>query len=121
FPWLDGALIDLTVWSASAHQALTGGGNEAVKENLRLLAAAGKLAEVRIPVIPGFSDGVDNVASTAAFLAGLRRDIPLRLQRFRSHGTRGITSQWPRPDNEMMDSLAAAARATGLLHVIQSR
>lgn len=120
-PWLDGALVDLKVWDDSRHRDLTGAGNADVKENLRRLAALGKLAEVRVPVIPGFSDTAENMAATADFVAGLDPGIPVRLQRFRPHGTRGAARHWSPPTDDDMDRWAALARSAGLAAVSRSR
>lgn len=120
-PWLDGALVDLKVWDEERHRDLTGAGNELVKENLRRLAALGKLAEVRVPVIPGYSDTVENMAAVARFVAKLDPAIPLRLQRFRTHGTIGVARHWPSPTDATMDRLLAVARSAGVAEVVRSR
>lgn len=120
-PWLDGALIDLKVWESDRHRALTGVGNEQLKENLRRLAAAGKLAEVRMPVIPGFSDTTDHVGAAAAFLAGLDPAIPVKLLRFRAHGTQGAAAGWTPPEESLMADLVEVARGAGLRTVTRSR
>lgn len=120
-PHLDGVLVDIKVWDEERHQALTGVSGEPVKANLRRLAALGKLTEVRAPVIPGYSDSSENMAAIAAFVRGLGPEIPLRLQRFRAHGTVGVARTWASPDDETMERLTAIARAAGLAAVSRSR
>jgi pyruvate formate lyase activating enzyme len=106
----DGFLADLKVFDEDRHRALTGSGNAEIKANLRRLAGAGKLAEVRVPIVPGFSDTEANMAATAAFVAGLDPAIPLRLQRFRPHGTRGVAQTWASPSDEVMAQLMKTAQ-----------
>lgn len=120
-PWLDGALVDLKTWEEGSHLKLTGASNSSVKQNLRRLAAAGRLAEVRLPVIPGYSDDLSTIATAAAFIAGIDPAIPLRLQRFRSHGTKGPAQAWTSPDDATLARLAEVARAAGLSSVTRSR
>lgn len=120
-PWLDGALVDLKVWESRQHRALTGMGNELLLESLRRLADAGKLAEVRMPVIPGFSDTAEHVRASAEFLAGLNPAIPVKLLRFRPHGTHGVASGWTSPEERLMAELVEVARVAGLRAVTRSR
>jgi pyruvate formate lyase activating enzyme len=120
-PWLDGALVDLKVWESDRHRALTGMGNELLKENLRRLVAAGKLAEIRMPIIPGFSDTAAHVQAAAAYLAELDPTTPVKLLRFRTHGTHGVAAGWTAPDEALMAELMDVARGAGLRVVTQSR
>ncbi|HWI64763.1 MAG TPA: YjjW family glycine radical enzyme activase [Symbiobacteriaceae bacterium] len=120
-PHIDGALVDLKVWDEDLHRQLTGEGNAVVKANLELLARAGKLTELRIPIIPGFSDTDANVAAVCAFAAALDPRIPVKLQRFRTHGTRGPAAGWQSPSDAGMARALEIARASGLVNVSQSR
>lgn len=120
-PWLDGALVDLKVWESDRHRALTGLGNELLKENLRHLAAARKLTEVRMPIIPGFSDTAEHVRAAAGYLADLDPAIPVKLLRFRTHGTHGVAAGWTSPEEGLMAELAEVARGAGLRVVTRSR
>lgn len=74
-----------------------------------------------MPVIPGYSDTVANMQAAAAFVAALGPGVPLRLQRFRPHGTRGPARHWAPPAEAAMDDLVRTARAAGLTDVIRSR
>lgn len=120
-PWLDGALVDIKVWDEALHRKLTGVSGLPVKENLRRLAELGKLVEAKLPIIPGFSDTPENVAAAASFLAGLNPEIPVKLLRFRAHGTTGPARDWPSPTDELLNELVAVAREAGLRKVTRSR
>jgi YjjW family glycine radical enzyme activase len=83
-PVLDGAMIDLKGWREPVHLALTGRGRERVLASLQLLAQAGKLAEVRLLLVPGRSDFLDATgaleeALTTFAVAGARAHPPQRL------------------------------------------
>lgn len=88
-PVLDGAMIDLKGWREPVHLALTGWGRERVLASLQLLAQAGKLAEVRLLLVPGRSDFLDATGALeealTTFLLSLG-PVPIRLNGFRHHG-----------------------------------
>ena len=63
-------LFDIKAADSERHRQLTGITNERILTNLRLLDRAGKKAEIRIPLIPGFND--DQMEMIAGILSGLR-------------------------------------------------
>jgi pyruvate-formate lyase-activating enzyme len=113
-------MIDLKVFDTQAHRELTGHGNERVKETIRFLAGYGKVHAVRLTVVPGRSDSLQNAADTARFIAGIDPHIRLRFLRFRAHGTRGEAVGWPSPSDEQLDQLVDAAKREGVLDVSRS-
>jgi pyruvate formate lyase activating enzyme len=119
-PVLDGAMIDLPVMDPEVHRGLTGQDNALVLQTIRFLAGYGKAYAVRVTVVPGYNDTVENAAATARFIAQLDPHIRLRFLRFRAHGTRGEAEEWQSPSDELMDQLVEAARAEGLLNVSRS-
>lgn len=68
----DLVLFDLKHADDERHRAGTGVGNALILENLRRLSAAGAHLVVRVPLVPGFNDGPDELARTAALVAALR-------------------------------------------------
>ena len=67
---VDFAFVDLKHMDAAAHEAKTGVSNAPILRNLRALARSswpGRLI-LRMPVIPGFNDSLDNAAATIAFM-----------------------------------------------------
>ena len=115
-PVLDGAMIDLKGWRESVHHSLTGQGRERVLASLRLLARAGKLAELRLLQVPGRSDFLDAGgeldAGLAAFLQTLG-PVPIRLNGFRHHGVRGEAMGWQEAAMEELDRLSNALKVKG--------
>ncbi|MCX4037324.1 YjjW family glycine radical enzyme activase [Aeromonas caviae] len=115
-PVLDGAMIDLKGWREPVHLALTGRGRERVLASLQLLAQAGKLAEVRLLMVPGRSDFLDATGALeealTAFLLSLG-PVPIRLNGFRHHGVRGEALSWPEAGSADLTVLANALKAKG--------
>ncbi|MCP1599297.1 YjjW family glycine radical enzyme activase [Aeromonas caviae] len=115
-PVLDGAIIDLKGWREPVHLALTGRGRERVLASLQLLAQAGKLAEVRLLLVPGRSDFLDATGALeealTAFLLSLG-PVPIRLNGFRHHGVRGEALSWPEAGSADLTVLANALKAKG--------
>lgn len=115
-PVLDGAMIDLKGWREPVHLALTGRGRERVLASLQLLAQAGKLAEVRLLLVPGRSDFLDATGALeealTAFLLSLG-PVPIRLNGFRHHGVRGEALSWPEAGSADLKVLANALKAKG--------
>ena len=115
-PVLDGAMIDLKGWHDPVHLALTGRGRERVLASLQLLAQAGKLAEVRLLMVPGRSDFLDATGALeealTTFLLSLG-PVPIRLNGFRHHGVRGEALSWPEAGSADLTVLANALKAKG--------
>ena len=68
---LDFVHIDLKHHDDAAHRQGTGVGNEAILENIRALRRSGKPFLVRIPVIPGFNDTLEDARGFAHLLASM--------------------------------------------------
>ena len=115
-PVLDGAMVDLKGWRESVHFALTGRGRDRVLASLHLLAAHGKLAELRLLQVPGRSDYLDAAGELgeglATFLQTLGR-VPIRLNGFRHHGVRGAALAWSEAGGDELVALAKALKDKG--------
>ena len=59
-----------------------GATNELVLKNIRCLADSDRDVLIRVPVIPGFTDGRDNLEGIASFLVSLSRKLPVELMNF---------------------------------------
>ena len=65
---VDYVMMDLKHYDSAAHRAGTRRGNEQVLANLRILRDSGVPYLVRIPVIPGFNDNIEDAAAFARLL-----------------------------------------------------
>jgi pyruvate formate lyase activating enzyme len=82
----DLVLFDLKVLDASRHLQLTGVSNELILANLKRLDQVHEAIWIRVPLVPGFNDGLDNLQQTADFVAGLRHITQVNLLPFHRTG-----------------------------------
>jgi pyruvate formate lyase activating enzyme len=69
-------LFDIKVFDEAQHRQLCGAGNTVIKKNLKSLVEAwnrkeGPFIWPRLPIVPGMTDGHDNIKGWAGFLRGL--------------------------------------------------
>ena len=64
-------LFDLKMMNAERHRKWTGVSNEKILENLKLLASEGAQIIIRIPLIGGVNDDIENMDETARFIGSL--------------------------------------------------
>jgi pyruvate formate lyase activating enzyme len=73
--WTDWLFIDLKHMDSAAHRAETGAGNELILRNIEAVTSAGwdgRLV-IRVPIVPGYNDTVENLQATAGFVHRLHR------------------------------------------------
>jgi pyruvate formate lyase activating enzyme len=70
-PYVDIFLYDVKCLSGKQHILRTGVNNSPILANLSRLARAGEEIIVRLPIIPGFNDTVQQMEEMADFLRGL--------------------------------------------------
>ncbi len=70
----DEVLVDLKHMDSTQHRYGTGAGNELILENITKLATHGWGGRtlIRIPIVPGFNDSIENLTATSRFVAGLK-------------------------------------------------
>ncbi|CAM7597857.1 YjjW family glycine radical enzyme activase [Citrobacter sedlakii] len=112
-PVCEGVMLDLKAWSSECHRRLTGRDNAQIKHSIVWLAERGKLAELRLLVIPGRVDYMQHVDALAAFIRQLG-DVPVRLNAFHAHGTHGEARTWASATPEDVEQLADALRERGV-------
>ena len=71
FAATDTVLLDLKLLDPDAHRALTGADNASVLDCARYLAEKGKDVWVRRVLVPGVTDGEDDLKATGAFIRSL--------------------------------------------------
>lgn len=64
-------LYDLKMMDSGLHKQWTNAGNEQILLNLKAIAATGTEIIIRIPLIGGVNDDIDNIDQTAKFISGL--------------------------------------------------
>lgn len=116
-PVCDGVMLDLKSWDSDCHLSLTGRDNIQIKRSITLLAQHGKLAELRLLVIPGQVDYLQHIDPLAAFISQLG-NIPVRLNAFHAHGVYGVAQAWPSATPDDVLQLAEALRQHGVDNLI---
>lgn len=66
--WVNLILLDLKIMDAERHKAATGVWNEAILENARRMASRQIPMWIRTPVIPGYTDDLENIRAIGSFI-----------------------------------------------------
>ncbi len=72
-PWIDLVLLDLKLMDGERHRAATGVSNEIILDNARRFVHHAPAVWVRTPVIPGYTDALDDILAIARFI---REEMP---------------------------------------------
>ncbi|MEM3550220.1 MAG: glycyl-radical enzyme activating protein [Candidatus Bathyarchaeia archaeon] len=67
-PYTDLFLTDIKIMDPIKHKEYTGVSNELILENIIKIAKLGKPIVVRIPIIPGINDSIENIRKTGEFI-----------------------------------------------------
>jgi pyruvate formate lyase activating enzyme len=70
-PHTDLFLYDLKQMDSRKHEEMTGVGNAVILENLQRIDGRGKPVWVRVPLIPGYNDSIENLTLVAEFIKTL--------------------------------------------------
>ena len=119
-PVTDGFMVDLKALDPVVHHELTGRGNELVLDSIRYLHRRGRLAEVRLLLVPGHNDDADQLARTARWLVDLDPGVRTVVIGFRRHGVRPEHADLPEATPELLDTASGVLRDAGLrdVHVV---
>lgn len=117
-PLTDGVMLDIKAFDPGLHRELTGQSNDKTLRSAEILAAAGKLFELRCLMIPGRTDTAPELAALIALVRRLGNNTRVRLNAFQHHGVRAPASGWEKMTKGRMDQVAAKLRAAGLRQVV---
>ncbi|HBQ63835.1 MAG TPA: AmmeMemoRadiSam system radical SAM enzyme [Clostridiales bacterium] len=78
---LDAVNVDVKAFTEDFYRAHCAGSLEWVKQSVEILASICHV-EITTLIIPGLNDSPEEIRQLAAWLAGIRRDIPLHLSRY---------------------------------------
>lgn len=84
---VDYMLFDVKIVDSAMHKKHTGVSNEKIINNLKTLCSSGKEFAVRVPLIPGVNDTMENMQATAELLCGAKGLQRVELLRY--HKTAG--------------------------------
>jgi pyruvate-formate lyase-activating enzyme len=117
-PVTDGFMVDLKALDPDVHRRLTGRDNRLALDSIRYLHARGRLAEVRLLLVPGFNTDDDQLERTAAWLADLDHDARVVVIGFRRHGVRARYADIPEADAALLDHARDVLERAGLGDVV---
>ena len=117
-PVLDAAMVDLKCLDDGVHRQLTGSGNERVLASIQLLAARGKLHEVRLLLLPGINDSTELLAATGAWLAAIDPGMRVKVIGFRHHGVRPSPVPLREPSRVQLEYYAEVLRRHGAFDLV---
>jgi pyruvate formate lyase activating enzyme len=117
-PVTDGFMVDLKALDPEVHHRLTGRSNDLVLDSIRYLHQHGRLAEVRLLLVPGFNDSDEQLARTARWLADLDPTLRIVVIGFREHGVRSEYADLPEAGPEVLDRARTALQDAGLHTVV---
>ena len=116
-PYLDTYLMDIKHTNPTKHKEFTGHSNELMLENAKKIAASGQTnLVIRVPVVPGFNDRVDEIEGIARFadsLPGVNKIHLLPYHRLGQDKYEGLGREYLMgdtlpPTNEKMETLRQA-------------
>jgi pyruvate-formate lyase-activating enzyme len=96
------------------HVALTGRTNARVLASLRQLTELGRLAEVRLLIVPGVNDEPAQLAATAQWLTELDPIPPVVVQGYRREGTRQVARSFRTATSSDLTAVASTLITYGL-------
>ncbi len=113
-PYLDVYLMDIKHIDPGKHKEFTGRSNELILENAKKIAESGKTnLVIRVPVVPGFNDTVEEIRAIAEFadhLADVKKIHLLPYHRlgqdkYEGLGRAYLLKELLPPENDKMDTL----------------
>lgn len=118
----DLVLYDLKAFDGELHRSLTRVSNGRILENLRALDDAGHDYWVRMPIVPGMNDGLDDLAKSAGVVGGLKNARKLCLlpyhragsHKFERLGMQNAAGEIEPPTPERMAEVAAVFAKCGV-------
>lgn len=117
-PVTDGFMVDLKALDPDVHRRLTGRTNGLVLDSIRYLHDHDRLAEVRLLIVPGHNDSVDQLERTAAWLAALDPGVRVVVIGFRRHGVRPEFAGTPEATPELLARTQEVLADAGLGNVV---
>lgn len=121
-PEVDVFLMDIKHTNSAKHKEFTTRPNELILENARKIAEKAKRLIIRVPVIPGFNDTVEEIGEIAKFTASLPNVNEIHLlpyhrmgkDKYDGLGRPYLMGDVPSPTSAKMQELLAVCKSYGL-------
>jgi len=116
-------LYDIKFMNNEKHIRYTGVPNDIILQNARLIPELGMDMVIRIPLIPGINDSVEDLTETARFVAGLEPQPSVNLLPYHNYGEnkyKMLNMEYQltglkAPDEEHLERCAEFFRQNGLI------
>lgn len=111
-PYIDSMFIDIKHMDPIRHKELTGVSNEIILHNIKSISTHGIPITIRTPIVPGYTDSIDNISRIAEFIKNLPNIHEYELLPYHNLGTPKYASLGvayalenvvPPTDEEMME------------------
>ncbi len=121
-PYIDTYLMDIKHMDSEKHREYTTQPNELILENARKIAPRVNKMIIRVPVIPGFNDTVEEIKDIAEFTKKLAKVNEIHLlpyhrlgqDKYKELGRDYLMGDVLPPDEKKMQELLDAAKSVGL-------
>ncbi len=121
-PEVDVFLMDIKHTNSAKHKEFTTRPNELILENARKIAEKAKRLIIRVPVIPGFNDTIEEIGEIAKFTASLPNVNEIHLlpyhrmgkDKYDGLGRPYLMGDVPSPTSAKMQELLAVCKSYGL-------
>jgi YjjW family glycine radical enzyme activase len=117
-PVTDGVMLDIKGFDAALHREMTGKDNRRSLRSARLLHDAGKLHELRFLLVPGKTDGDEELDALIDFVKSLGGDVRVKLNAFQHHGVRPQARDWAPMPETGVGKAADRLRDAGIHNVV---
>ena len=113
FEKIDHIFIDIKNMDNEKHREYTGASNDIILENIKKLSKLNKSIVIRIPIIPGFNDSIENIEETSYFVKENISNPKIELlpyhilgiDKYKYLGLENLIYKYEVPSNEHMSSL----------------
>ncbi len=122
FQMLDHIFVDIKNMDSNKHEEYTGFGNELILENIIKMAKINKSMVIRIPVIPGFNDDIENITSTSQFVKNNIKSPKIELlpyhmfgiDKYKNLGLHDYIHKYEVPSDKTMKKLEVVVKNCGV-------
>ena len=122
FEKIDHIFIDIKNMDNEKHREYTGASNDIILENIKKLSKLNKSIVIRIPIIPGFNDSIENIEETSYFVKENISNPKIELlpyhilgiDKYKYLGLENLIYKYEVPSNEHMSSLEKIIENCGI-------
>ena len=122
FERLDHIFIDIKNMNSKKHKEYTGLGNELILENIKKLSTLDKSIVIRIPIILGFNEDIENIKNTSQFVKENIKAPKIELlpyhmfgiDKYKDLGLDDFIYRYEVPSKEIMENLEGVVKNCGV-------